>query len=62
MDITRIYARHYYVNFMAVGTGGGGGQGAIAPPPSNILQTKKFKSLKIMSYKSVYINKAKIGP
>ena len=44
---------------MAVGTGGQGG-GAIAPPP-NILPTKKFKSLKITTYKSVYSNKDKIG-
>ena len=43
---------------MAVGTGGGAG-GAIAPP--NILPIKKFKSLRIMTYKSVYSNKDKIG-
>ena len=34
---------------MAVGTGGAGG--AIAPPPPNILPTKKIKSLKIVRYK-----------
>ena len=39
---------------MAVGTGG-----AIAPPI--ICQPKKFKSLKITTYKSVYINEDKIG-
>ena len=46
--------------FMAVGTGGAGG--AIAPPPPPIFcQPKKFKSLKITTYKSVYSNKDKIG-
>ena len=50
-----------YVLFMAVGTGGAGG-GAIAPPPPPIFcQPKKFKSLKITTYKSVYSNKDKIG-
>ena len=44
---------------MAVGTGGGQGGGAIAPPI--FCQPKKFKSLKITTYKSVYINKDKIG-
>ena len=43
---------------MAVGTGGAGG--AIAPPP-NILPTKKFKSLKITTHKSVYSNRDEIG-
>ena len=43
--------------FMAVGTGGAGG--AIAPPI--FCQPKKFKSLKITTYKSVYSNKDKIG-
>ena len=38
---------------MAVGTGG---QGEQLPPP-NILPTKKIKSLKIVIYKQVYINK-----
>ena len=42
---------------MAVGTGGAGG--AIAPPI--FCQPKKFKSSKITTYKSVYINKDKIG-
>ena len=42
---------------MAVGTGGlGGGQ---SPPPI-FCQPKKIKSLKIVTYKEVYINKAKI--
>ena len=36
---------------MAVGTGGG--RGAIAPPPI-FCQPKKFKSVKITTYKSVY--------
>ena len=44
---------------MAVGTGGGGRGGGNCPPPPNILPTKK--SLKITTYKSVYINKDKIG-
>ena len=43
---------------MAVGTGGqGGGQ---LPPPI-FCQPKKFKSLKIRTYKLVYSNKDKIG-
>ena len=42
---------------MAVGTGGSGG--AIAHPI--FCQSKKFKSLRIMTYKSVYSNKDKIG-
>ena len=44
---------------MAVGTGGGAGE-AIAPPPI-FCQPKKFKSLKITTYRSVYCNKDKIG-
>ena len=36
---------------MAVGTGGGGAGGAIAPPPPIFCQPKKFKSLKITTYK-----------
>ena len=44
---------------MAVGTWGTGGN---YPPPLPIFnQSKKFKSKKIMTYKSVYTNKAKIG-
>ena len=45
---------------MAVGTGGGQGGGAIAPPP-NILPTKKIKEFKKTTHKSVYSNKDKIG-
>ena len=40
--------------FMAVGTGGAGGGGGNCQP-------KKFKSLKLTTYKSVYSNKDKIG-
>ena len=43
--------------YMAVGTGGQGGQ----LPPAIFCQPKKFKSLKITTYKSVYSNKDKIG-
>ena len=44
---------------MAVGTGGGGRGGQL--PPQYFANPKKFKSLKIMTYKSVYSNKDKIG-
>ena len=39
----------------------GAGGGAIAPPSPNILPTKKIKSLKITTHKSMYSNKGKIG-
>ena len=45
--------------YMAVGTGGGQAEGNCPPPI--FCQPKKFKSLKITTYKSVYINKDKIG-
>ena len=45
---------------MAVGTGDAGGGGGICPLP-NILPTKKLKSLKTTTYKSVNMNKVKIG-
>ena len=49
-------------SYMAVGTGGGqGGGGGNCPPPPIFCQPKKFKSLKITTYKSVYSNKDKIG-
>ena len=41
---------------MAVGTGGRGD----CPPPPIFCPTKKFKSIKTTTYKSVYRNKAKI--
>ena len=44
---------------MAVGTGGEAGGGELPPP--NILQNKKVKCLKSMTYKSVYSNEDKIG-
>ena len=43
---------------MAVGTGGGGQGGAIAPPI--FCQPKKFKIIKTTTYRSVYRNMAKI--
>ena len=43
---------------MAVGTGGGGAGGAIAPP--NILPTQKIQDCKNNTYRSVYRNVAKI--
>ena len=56
-----VFSTHFlrFKYSMAVGTGGQGG-GAIAPPPI-FCQPKKFKSLKITTYKSVYSNKDKIG-
>ena len=47
-----------YANCMAVGTGGQGGGGNCPPI---FCQPKKFKSLTITTYKSVYSNKDKIG-
>ena len=44
---------------MAVGTGGRGGGNC--PPPQIYCHPKKFKSLKITTYKFVYSNKDKIG-
>ena len=44
---------------MAVGTGGGEQGGGRNCPPPNILPAKKFKSVKITTYKHVYSNKAK---
>ena len=44
---------------MAIGTGGQGGGGAI--PHQIFCQPKKLKSLKIMTYKSIYSNMANIG-
>ena len=44
--------------YMAVGTGGAGGGGNCPPI---FCQPKKFKSLEIKTYKSVYSNKDKIG-
>ena len=46
------------IHDMAVGTGGGG-RGAIAPPPI-FCQPKKFKIIKTTTYRSVYRNMAKI--
>ena len=43
---------------MVVGTGGGRGRQLLPPI---FCQPKRFKSLKIMTYKSVYSNKDKIG-
>ena len=42
---------------MAVGTGGQGGN---CPPPPIFCQPKKFKIKKTTTYRSVYINMAKI--
>ena len=46
------------MNYRNIGAGWGGG--AIAPPPQ-YFANKKVKSLEIITYKSVYNNKAKIG-
>ena len=54
-----IYSASFYN--MAVGTGGGAGGGGGNCPPPIFCQPKKFKSLKITTYKSVYSNKDKIG-
>ena len=54
----RTPGRRVAVHYMAVGTGGQGGQ---LPPPPNILPTKKFKIIKTTTYRSVYRNMSKIG-
>ena len=58
-DILRVFkiTKCFYCVFMAVGTGG---RGELSPPPI-FCQPIKFKSLKITTYKLLYINLAKIG-